>query len=512
VLTFSNLDTPNEKDLQVLESGDYTVLTLDFCDILFFRPGKDPADFLEITFQEQVDHRLSIESALRESAIKEGRQEITAEEIYKIAVADMSVELDALREWARPYRGISKFLEEARKYVQKIFIVSDFYFGENTIQNLLERYQLGEAFDGIFVSADNKLTKHHGSLFYAVQEKVQVPFSQWLHVGSDLRSDYEIPTKLGLNAINIPRNVGTPGFYSAITSPIHPDLTPSLHDFAHMKLAPAAYAFLSWLRQCADSPLMFIGPELWLPYLMNLADGDSRYLQDHPLELSESVPATGITSTAPATEYQVVSIGWKFDDSDRATLHFGLFKGVSHKKCRAFLNEVYPKAVPVLPKISEILEKLFSSTSGDISSSPGRLAGSIKASYEAKILGAMHQTAQQYIENEHPKVLERLELSSVVKELVEELLTPHEAVATQLGLLVKESTENDPKNRFFYASTYDGKENLWKIDYSTKYSKREVLLRKIRWLAIKLLRPTWLILPLSIRKNLSPMAKRFVPR
>ena len=124
----------------------------------------------------------------------------------------------------------------------------------------------------------------------------------------------------------------------------------------------------------------------------------------------------------------------------------------------------------------------------------------------------MHQTAQQYIENEHPKVLGRLELSSVVKELVEELLTPHEAVATQLGLLLKVSTMNDPKRRFLYASTYHGKENLWKIDYATKYSKREVILRKIRWLAIKLLRPTWLILPLPIRRNLSPIAKRFVPR
>ena len=496
----------------MLESGNYTVLTLDFWDTLFFRPGENLDDFLEITFQEQTDHRLSIEAALRESAIKEGRQEITAEEIYKIAAVDMSVESDALREWAKPYGGISKFLEEARKYVQKIFIVSDFYFGENTIQKLLETYQLGDAFDGVFVSADNKLTKHHGSLFYAVQEKVQVPYSQWLHVGSNLRSDYEIPTKLGLNAINIPRNVGTPGFYSAVTSPIHPDLTPSLHDFAYMKLAPAAYAFLYWLRQCSDSPLMFIGPELWLPHLMNLQEGDSRYLQDHRLGLSESAPASGIPSTLPETEYQVVSIGWKLDVSDRATLHFGLFKGVSHKKCRAFINEVYPKAVPVLPKISEILEKLFSSTSGDISSSPDRLARSIRASSEAKILGAMHQTAQQYIENEHPKVLEMLGLSSVVKELVEELLTPHEAVATQLGLLVKESTENDPKNRFLYASTYHGKENLWKIDYSTKYSKREVILRKIRWLAIKLLRPTWLILPLPIRRNLSPIAKRFVPR
>ena len=338
--------------------------------------------------------------------------------------------------------------------------MSDFHFGENALHHLLETYQLGDAFDGVFVSSDYKLTKHHGSLFYAVQEKVQVPFSRWLHVGSNVRSDYEIPTKLGLKAMNITENFGTPGFYTEVTLPIHPDLTPALHDFSHMKLAPAIHAFLIWLRQCSDSPLIFTGPELCLPYLLNLADGDSLYLQDHLLELPETIFATEIHSPLQAHKYQVVSFGGKSDISDITTLHFGLIKGMSRKNRRAFINEVYPEAVPVLPKISEILERLLSASSRDNSPNSNSVDQGIIESYESKILGAIHQAAKQYIENEHPDVLKELDLSIAVKVFFEELLTPSEAVATQLGLLSKESTTNDSQSRFLYASTYHGKDNL----------------------------------------------------
>ena len=84
------------------------------------------------------------------------------------------------------------------KEVRKIFI-SDFYMSTKQLQEIIRRSGL-HGLHG-YVSCDTPFSKRSGHLYTYVKEKENTNYNEWMHIGDNLHSDVEIPSKLGIKSI-----------------------------------------------------------------------------------------------------------------------------------------------------------------------------------------------------------------------------------------------------------------------------------------------------------------------
>lgn len=99
-------------------------------------------------------------------------------------------------------------LEYARKYKNKggrVVLVSDMYMHSEHINELLCRLDIDPIlFDGIFSSADSKVSKSSGGIFSKVESFMHAESKEFVHVGDSYKGDYKSPKENGWNALHIP--------------------------------------------------------------------------------------------------------------------------------------------------------------------------------------------------------------------------------------------------------------------------------------------------------------------
>lgn len=83
---------------------------------------------------------------------------------------------------------------------RKIYL-SDFYMPKPLLDRLLRHHHLIDFFDDGLVSCDVGLTKRSGRLFEFLYAKEQGSPQRHVHIGDNEYSDYEVPIRLGANAI-----------------------------------------------------------------------------------------------------------------------------------------------------------------------------------------------------------------------------------------------------------------------------------------------------------------------
>ena len=87
-----------------------------------------------------------------------------------------------------------------QKENKKIIIISDFYFGVDLLQILINYvgYEINK--EDIFISSDYGCRKDTGSLYNVVVDKLSISKDEMIMIGDCLKSDYAIPNSIGIAA------------------------------------------------------------------------------------------------------------------------------------------------------------------------------------------------------------------------------------------------------------------------------------------------------------------------
>ena len=93
-------------------------------------------------------------------------------------------------------------LERLHNNGNHLVIISDMYFLQFQIEEILEKLSIKNYFKKIYVSASEKLTKQTGNLFLRVINDLKIDKKDIAHIGDNLTSDIEIPGKIGIKSVH----------------------------------------------------------------------------------------------------------------------------------------------------------------------------------------------------------------------------------------------------------------------------------------------------------------------
>lgn len=157
-----------------------------------------------------VQIRINAEAESRVTAKRNGKEEVTLEDIYKqmsyyqgldieTYQKIMNLEVETELELSYP---IWENIEKLKKLQMSdtVYLISDMYLEKNIIQKMLINV------DDIFVdipillSSEVGVTKRTGNLYEYFIEKYGINTSEWIHIGDNVCSDYDNVIRLGGSA------------------------------------------------------------------------------------------------------------------------------------------------------------------------------------------------------------------------------------------------------------------------------------------------------------------------
>lgn len=217
-----------KNDYKLLIDSNCKVVAFDFFDTLVHRRchpevvianwAREMATFLNFKIDELEIYNLR---KLSELELKKTVEEST----YNDLITTLYTKLD--REYSLPissrmfveYSGniekkielsniyfnndIKPILNYAKENGKKIIIISDFYYGKDLMEAVVNKVGISDYFSEIFVSADFGKRKSSGSIYDLVLEKMNVDPSTILMVGDNIHSDNEVPQSKGMKSYHI---------------------------------------------------------------------------------------------------------------------------------------------------------------------------------------------------------------------------------------------------------------------------------------------------------------------
>lgn len=196
-------------------------ISFDLFDTLIKRDCYQPIELFRI-LEEKIDSIYHIASNFANKRVQaeiEARkvshhEEVNLDEIYLQlhALYPSLQDIQTIEKWEQEYElnicQWNPLVREVYNYcIQKhkvILIVTDIYLSRNLIEKILNKLQIQYNF--LFVSSEERKTKHSGSLFLTVLDKVACEPQKILHIGDNRESDYVVPRKFGIKTILIPRD------------------------------------------------------------------------------------------------------------------------------------------------------------------------------------------------------------------------------------------------------------------------------------------------------------------
>lgn len=202
-------------------------VSFDIFDTLIKRPFFVPTDLfllLNKYFREYTNGatgmdfskiRIYCEQLTRERIENEECQEITLEQIYDTIATEYGIKknvLDKLKSKEIEYevRFCTRRNTGYELYTlalamgKKVIFTSDMYLSRETINKILEKNGYIDN-EKLYLSSEIKLSKSKGDLFKYVLNDLKIENSEMLHIGDNYRSDVEMPRKLKINAMNLPK-------------------------------------------------------------------------------------------------------------------------------------------------------------------------------------------------------------------------------------------------------------------------------------------------------------------
>lgn len=149
------------------------------------------------------------ESRAREKASKEGKEEVTLEEIYSccdftglgdVPALDTLVqeEMEVERTVLSPVDSVREMIVSLRSQGHQIVFISDMYLSYDFIREVMVQHGFLTVADALYVSSRSGKTKRTGTLFRLVCDEMHLDCRNWRHLGDNRHSDYDIPRNLGI--------------------------------------------------------------------------------------------------------------------------------------------------------------------------------------------------------------------------------------------------------------------------------------------------------------------------
>lgn len=129
---------------------------------------------------------------------------ILQKEIFKEEMSDISAELlkEEIEEEKRAIYINPEILPIFEKYKDlKMYCISDFYMGADSLKELLDYLNLPIKIEKIYSSADYLLNKRSGNLYKKAEEELKIKPEDHIHVGDNQYSDIEMANSLGIETI-----------------------------------------------------------------------------------------------------------------------------------------------------------------------------------------------------------------------------------------------------------------------------------------------------------------------
>ena len=202
------------KDEILKKINENDTISFDIFDTLLLRNIYRPTDIFRIlskialekyNINDFYDIRVTSES---ESRSEKNNMECHFDEIYKTIeskIKDKKVAKKLKEEelyLEEKFLVVNPFMKEIYDYCltknKKVFLISDMYLDEKFIQGILKK--CGYKDYVLYLSNVYKKNKGDTSLFEAVLNKEKIKKSNWLHIGDNRHSDYDIPIQFGINA------------------------------------------------------------------------------------------------------------------------------------------------------------------------------------------------------------------------------------------------------------------------------------------------------------------------
>lgn len=215
--------------------NDKKAIFVDYFDTLVFRrvnsydvglrwayvlKNKYP-ELERFSVQEIMDYRKSVTYKLKDE-YEEIPYNILLEDIYKHyhinddldSFINNSFEIELSIENGVQYlnKKLYKFLLKEKKKGKKIYLISDFYLSKEAYKCFFRHLKIDDLFDDIFISVDVNKTKRrqdNGLLYQYALKKLKLNPSEVVMIGDNKYSDYEVPIKLGIEAIFYKRVIKT---------------------------------------------------------------------------------------------------------------------------------------------------------------------------------------------------------------------------------------------------------------------------------------------------------------
>lgn len=210
---------------EILVQEKIKVVSFDIFDTLLFRKVKEPKDVFLLMYNKIKDlipasiNELEWKE-IRVNAEKDARKrkkklydtyEVTFDEIYeampifinnidKIKQYELKTEEEVCYINSYIYNVMQNIKRERRL---KIILISDMYLRQDSLKNilLLKKFPL-DILDGFYVSNEYGKNKVVGDLYDFVIKDIEIGAAEMVHIGDNIKSDYESPRKRGIWAIH----------------------------------------------------------------------------------------------------------------------------------------------------------------------------------------------------------------------------------------------------------------------------------------------------------------------
>ena len=156
-----------------------------------------------------VELRIHSEELIRKAGSFQNIEEVTLRDIYDamsvcgcvdekqieyLCQLEETVELANVTEIPKNVRRLKALLEQG----EKVVLISDMYLSREIIQKMLLQVDdvLGKL--PLYVSSEYGKRKTTGNLYRLVQEKEQVNYDGWIHIGDNMYQDIEVPYSMGI--------------------------------------------------------------------------------------------------------------------------------------------------------------------------------------------------------------------------------------------------------------------------------------------------------------------------
>lgn len=217
-----------KNDYKLLMDSGCKVVAFDFFDTLVHRKchpeviiaewAREMSAFLDFKVDELKIYNLR---KLSESELKKTVEESTYNELMTalytklnreyclIVTSEEFVEYSANVEKEIELKNIyfnndiNPILDYANEKGKKIIIISDFYYGKELMEAVVNRIGISNYFSWIFVSADFGKRKSSGSIYDLVLERMGIEPSDMLMIGDNTNSDNRVPQSKGISTYHI---------------------------------------------------------------------------------------------------------------------------------------------------------------------------------------------------------------------------------------------------------------------------------------------------------------------